>query len=168
MADQLIVRGSGSCAISKAQLSRAYSNDVGYDVATPRHLSIGPHARLVVDTRIRIEVPKGLWGELKSRSGLACKGLIVLGGVIDPGYTGRIRVILQNLTSQQQILPIGARIAQLVLHKVYTPTLQFVADPDPASDVDDADSPATESSPSTPTRGSSGLGSTGLDITPNI
>ena len=49
------------------------------------------------NTRIRCHFPEGVWGQLREKSGLAYKyGLTILVGVIDEGYKGRIKVILNN------------------------------------------------------------------------
>lgn len=37
------------------------------------------------------------YGQLSTRSSMAKKGLIVVGGVIDPDYQGEIKVVLINL-----------------------------------------------------------------------
>jgi dUTP pyrophosphatase len=50
-----------------------------------------------VDTGLQIQLPEGTYGRIAPRSGIAINnGIDVLGGVIDPGYTGRITVILIN------------------------------------------------------------------------
>lgn len=65
-------------------------------------------------------------GEIKDRSSLALKGITTLGGVIDPSYRGEVVVILQNLGDQVYQIAAGDRIAQLVLVKVSTPTVEVV------------------------------------------
>jgi dUTP pyrophosphatase len=42
-------------------------------------------------------------------------GLDVLAGVIDPDYTGEVKVVLQNLDPQPFVIRPGYRIAQLIL-----------------------------------------------------
>ena len=51
---------------------------------------------------------------IKDRSSIASKGVHVLGGVIDPDYTGYINVVLINLTREDVIIPEGVAIAQAV------------------------------------------------------
>ena len=45
------------------------------------------------------------------------KGIDVLAGVIDPGYTGEIKAILQNLGSQPVYFYKGDKVAQLILEE---------------------------------------------------
>jgi dUTP pyrophosphatase len=42
-------------------------------------------------------------------------GLDILAGVIDPDYTGEVKVVLQNLDPQPFVIRPGYRIAQLIL-----------------------------------------------------
>ena len=60
--------------------------------------------------------PKGLWGQLKEKSGSAyCYGLCVLGGVIDEGYKGHIKVILHNTGDDKVVLTAKVAFCQLVM-----------------------------------------------------
>ena len=48
----------------------------------------------ILDTGIALEIPYGYYGQILTRSSCAKKGLIVLGGVIDSGYRGEVKVII--------------------------------------------------------------------------
>lgn len=105
-----------------------------------------PSARALVPTGLFVEIPLGYEIQIRPRSGLAIKqGITCLNtpGTIDADYRGEIKVILINLSSEQQILQPGDRIAQMVLQKVEQ--IQWV--------------PATELAASD--RGTGGFGSTG-------
>ena len=54
----------------------------------------------IFDTGIAIEIPYGYYGQILTRSSCAKIGLVVLGGVIDSGYSGEIKIIVHapNLT----------------------------------------------------------------------
>ena len=66
--------------------SRANDGDAGYDLYSVRNIVIGPMERAVVPIGISIEIPKGYYGRIAPRSGLAIKqGVDVLAGVIDSG-----------------------------------------------------------------------------------
>jgi dUTP pyrophosphatase len=47
-------------------------------------------------------------------------GLDTLAGVIDPDYTGEVKVVLQNLDVQPFVIRPGYRIAQLILENFTT------------------------------------------------
>jgi len=105
-----------------------------------------PMARDLVPTGLFVEIPLGYEIQIRPRSGLAIKqGITCLNtpGTIDADYRGEIKVILINLSSEQQILQPGDRIAQMVLQKVEQ--IQWV--------------PTTELASSD--RGAGGFGSTG-------
>jgi dUTP pyrophosphatase len=51
----------------------------------------------IFDTGIAIEIPDGYYGQILTRSSCAKIGLVVLGGVIDSGYRGEIKIIVHAL-----------------------------------------------------------------------
>jgi len=77
--------------------------------------------RALIPTGIFIEIPQGYEVQVRPRSGLASKqGITCLNtpGTIDADYRGEIKIILINLSTQEQVNPHGDRIAQLVVQKV--------------------------------------------------
>lgn len=93
-------------------------------------------------TGIRVEVPSGYELQVRPRSGLTSKGLIVHLGTIDSDYRGEI-VVLVNVRDQMSFHH-GDRIAQAVICPVKRVELAVV----------------NELSPSA--RGEKGFGSTGV------
>ena len=72
-------------------------------------------------------IPLGCYGRIAPRSGLTVKyGIHVGAGVIDPDYTGELKVCLFNLGSVPFEIKQGERIAQLILEKCSTPLIQEV------------------------------------------
>lgn len=110
---------------------------------------IEPGQRLLVPTGLALEIPEGFMGEIRSRSGLAILGGIVVfnaPGTIDSDYRGEIRVILINLSEKTYVVDPGQRIAQLVITRCVAPeSINFF-------EVDGLSSTA---------RGEGGFGSTG-------
>ena len=77
--------------------------------------------RALIPTGIFIEIPQGYEVQVRPRSGLASKqGITCLNtpGTIDADYRGEIKIILINLSAQEQVIQHGDRIAQLVVQKV--------------------------------------------------
>jgi len=77
--------------------------------------------RSLIPTGIFIEIPQGYEVQVRPRSGLASKqGITCLNtpGTIDADYRGEIKIILINLSGQEQVIHHGDRIAQLVVQKV--------------------------------------------------
>ena len=65
-----------------------------------------------------MELPVGYEAQVRPRSGLAVKrGITVLNtpGTIDADYRGEVKVILINLSSEEQKIQDGERIAQLII-----------------------------------------------------
>ena len=81
-------------------------------------ISIEPGESKLVHTGIAVEIPKGYFGAIFARSGLATKqGLAPANkvGVIDNDYRGEIMVMLHNHSKVERIVNPGDRIAQLVI-----------------------------------------------------
>ena len=82
---------------------------------------IRPLQRVLVPTGIFTEIPAGFEAQIRPRSGLAIKqGITCLNspGTIDADYRGEIKVILINLSGEDQVVENGDRIAQAVFQKV--------------------------------------------------
>jgi len=91
--------------------------------------ALAPMQIIAITTGLFIELPLGYEGQVRPRSGLALKqGLTVLNtpGTIDSDYRGEIKVILINLSGQQQEIKPGERIAQLIVQKVDRVQLKLV------------------------------------------
>ena len=69
----------------------------GFDLYSINDCIIPPSHVTVVDTGIAAQFPINTYGRIASRSGLALHNNVeIKGGVIDPDYTGYIKVILHN------------------------------------------------------------------------
>ena len=128
--------------------TRQTTGSAGFDLASAEpDFVLAPGERRLVSTGLAVEIPPGIEGQVRPRSGLALRHGITMPnapGTIDSDYRGEVRVILQNLGADPVTIVRGDRIAQLVFARYETPEL-----------VD-----ATELEQST--RGSGGFGSTGV------
>lgn len=82
-------------------------------------LVLQPMQRAAVPTGLFIELPDGYEAQIRPRSGLALKqGITCLNspGTIDADYRGEIKVILINLSGEEQVIQNGDRIAQMIVH----------------------------------------------------
>lgn len=137
---------------------RGSEGAVGYDLSadlmkgklagpTPV-VTIFPGDRALISTGLKMAIPDGYYGRVAPRSGLALKkGIVVLGGVVDPDYRGEVFVLLLNTGSERFTIDHGDRIAQLILERVTTPPIARVYSVDDLGDTD---------------RGAGGFGSTGV------
>lgn len=110
--------------------TRATSGSAGYDLHAVEGYVLTPHHRVVVSTGLRISLPPGTYGRIAPRSGLAVKhGLDVGAGVVDPDYTGELKVVLFNHDDHQTfIIRPGYRIAQLIVEPFQAPDVEEVED----------------------------------------
>ena len=118
--------------------------DVCANLTYPKWLEPGQIE--TIPTGLSIAVPPGYELQVRSRSGLAKKGVVVANGVgtIDADYRGEIQVLLINLGKEKFQVDKGMRIAQLVLSRVEQIKWESV------SELDETE------------RGTGGFGSTGV------
>lgn len=104
----------------------AHDTDAGADLRSPVSFSIMAGDSMTVDTGVHVEIPVGMVGMLKSKSGLNVKHGIVSEGVVDEGYTGSIRVKLYNHGVGTYAVRKGDKITQLVIMPVHHTTFEQV------------------------------------------
>lgn len=88
------------------------------DLRATEDVSIPNLGSATVPTGLRVSIPVGYEGQVRSRSGLAARdGVFVLNspGTVDHGYTGEIKVVLANLSDRFFFVKKGDRIAQLAI-----------------------------------------------------
>jgi dUTP pyrophosphatase len=92
----------------------------GMDLMSNETINIPPNMVYAIDTGISIELPVGYEAQVRTRSGLSLKDIVVNNapGTIDSDFRGRIRVILKNQSNAPYRVTMGDRIAQLVIAKV--------------------------------------------------
>nr|CAI5851790.1 unnamed protein product [Callosobruchus analis] len=101
---------------------RATPQSVGLGLKSAFRYVIPARGRVLIDTGLKIEVPKGCYGRIVPRSGLAINyGIDVGAGAVDPDYRGIIKVLLFNHSDSDFIVESAERIAQLICEKVMTP-----------------------------------------------
>jgi len=98
--------------------------DLGYDLyalfpideelGVRRYTVIQPHTVESIPTGVAIEFQPKAGGLVLTRSSMAKKGIITVGGVVDAGYRGECIVMLANLTNEPYTVSHGDKIAQLV------------------------------------------------------
>jgi dUTP pyrophosphatase len=98
--------------------SYAYETDSGFDLFSTVDITLGPLERALIPTGLKIDIPENYEVQVRTKSGLAFnRGLMVLNspGTVDQGYTGEIKVILFNASSEQNKIEKGMKIAQAVV-----------------------------------------------------
>lgn len=100
--------------------TKAHDDDAGWDLYSNENAVIYPSEKVIIKTGIALAIPRGYYGRIAPRSGLAVKnGINVLAGVVDAGYRNEIGVVLINHHFDNQF-PIakGDRIAQIIFERV--------------------------------------------------
>ena len=79
-----------------------------------------PMQRRLIPTGLFVALPAGFEAQIRPRSGLAIKkGLTLINtpGTIDSDYRGEIMVPMINLSTEEQVIADGERIAQMIVAK---------------------------------------------------
>jgi len=90
---------------------------VGLDLTAAEDCLLRAKSFSCISTGIAIELPPGIEGQIRPRSGLASKhgiGILNSPGTIDSDYRGEIKVILFNIGEEDYQIKRGERIAQIV------------------------------------------------------
>lgn len=113
--------------------TRNNEDDAGLDIYALEDIELLPSevdknfvgvriGRARAKTGISVEIPKGHYGKIVGRSGLAFnEDIIVFEGTIDSPYRGELGVLLYNLSGRQYFIAKGDRIAQLIIMKCELP-----------------------------------------------
>ena len=102
--------------------SYATAGSSGMDIRASLDIpvTLQPLERTLIPTGLFVEIPNGYEIQIRPRSGLAIKqGITCLNspGTIDSDYRGEIKIILINLSSEEQVIIHGDRIAQMIIQK---------------------------------------------------
>lgn len=150
---------------------KQFSNDTGFDIYTTETVTIPYGKRAYIGTGLSFELPPGYGLQIKERSGIAGKtGITIHEGTIDNGYTGEVKVIVENAQHDKAFeflhkkiatttvgqslsiyndtsvtIPAGTRIAQAVLIQVPETEITLI------EDIEEKE------------RGNNGFGSTGVE-----
>jgi len=107
-------------ALPPEQYGDQYS--AGLDLKSCENISICAWERCLVNTGLKLSIPKHCYGRLAPRSGLSLVHSIDIGaGVIDASYEGIVHVVLINNSNKRFNIHIGDRIVQLICERIVLP-----------------------------------------------
>ncbi len=116
--------------------TRSYNHDVGYDLYSLEDVEIEPGTIRFVQTGVCLALPSNMFAQINTRSSYGKQGLYVHHGVIDPGYTGDLKIMIMNIAAivedtgmvKKETYSIKKRdkIAQILFHKAETPELVLI------------------------------------------
>ncbi len=102
---------------------KAHQDDAGFDLYSVDYYSIPAYSQALVSTGIKIQLKANQVGLIWDKSGLANQGITTMGGVIDSGYQGEIKVIVKNLSEDIFNIAPGQKIAQLLIQAIESPKI---------------------------------------------
>jgi dUTP pyrophosphatase len=104
--------------------------DLAYDVYAAEAVAIPARGHAVVLSGIAIELTseagESMGALLRDRSSMAARRLALTAGVIDAGYRGEIKVLMENLGDAPAEIHAGDKIANLIPYPVLTTEVQVV------------------------------------------
>jgi dUTP pyrophosphatase len=104
--------------------------DLGYDVYSAEAITIPPRGHALVHTGIAIEVVaadgRAMGALLRDKSSVAARRLALTAGVIDAGYRGEIKVLMENLGDAPAEIHAGDKIANLIPYPVLADGVEVV------------------------------------------
>lgn len=96
--------------------SRAHASDAGLDLYCSQDVTVAPGEFADVPTSIAVEIPDSHFGLVVGRSStIRDRRLMVVQGVIDPGYRGELFAAVWNMGDDCARIERGARLAQLLI-----------------------------------------------------
>ena len=101
-------------------------NISGNENSPIQRVGIAPHSTVKIPTGWAFQPPEGYMLQILQRSGLASKGLIPIGGIIDNDYNSEIVVILLNTSDDYIFVNNGDRVAQMAIRKYYQAEFDIV------------------------------------------
>jgi len=98
---------------------KATSGSSCYDIYSVEEFSISSLEKKIISIGLAFELPEGYGMEIRPRSGLASKGLIILNspGTLDSDYRGELKVSFTSLSCEEILVHKGDRVAQVRLFK---------------------------------------------------
>nr|DAT08436.1 MAG TPA: dUTPase [Caudoviricetes sp.] len=125
-------------------LRKGHDTDSGYDLKTTRPFKLLPQQVKLIPTSLFLELDKHIEAQVRPKSSISAKGILVHFGTVDSDYRGEVQVVMQNLNQHGVEFEAGQKIAQIVFNK-----------------KTDVELEQTEDIENNTQRGSGGFGSTG-------
>ena len=94
---------------------KATEGSLCWDIYSTKRVLLSPMERQKLHTGLAFELPRGVGLDIRPRSGLASRGLIILNspGTLDSDYRGELMVSCMNLSNGDILVNKGDRIAQI-------------------------------------------------------
>lgn len=101
--------------------SRAHEWDGGLDLYAVDGATVPARGSALFNTGVRMEIPEGYVGFIKTKSGMNIKSNLHCEGVVDAGYTGSVIVKLDNTGDRDYVVDAGDKVGQIVICPAWIP-----------------------------------------------
>lgn len=96
------------------ELIKAHDTDSGYDLKTKYAFKLLPNQTKLIPTSLFLELDKHIEAQVRPKSSISAKGILVHFGTVDSDYRGEVQVVMQNLNDYGVEFEAGQKIAQIV------------------------------------------------------
>lgn len=98
-------------------LIKGHDTDSGYDLKTTRPFKLLPNQVKLIPTSLFLKLDKNIEAQVRPKSSISAKGILVHFGTVDSDYRGEVKVVIQNLNDYGVEFEAGQKIAQIVFSK---------------------------------------------------
>jgi dUTP pyrophosphatase len=116
----------GDLPLPSHQTSGASGLDL--HAAILNEIVLKPMEIAMVPTGLAFELPMGSEAQIRPRSGLSKKGILVYFGTVDNDFRGEVSITVQNLSGKDFVIKRSDRLAQLVVSQYTHIELNVVDD----------------------------------------
>ena len=99
------------------ELIKGHDTDSGYDLKTTRPFKLLPQQVKLIPTSLYLELDKHIEAQVRPKSSISAKGILVHFGTVDSDYRGEVKVVMQNLNQHGVEFEAGQKIAQIVFNE---------------------------------------------------
>lgn len=101
----------------KYELIKGHDTDSGYDLKTTRPFKLLPNQVKLIPTSLYLELDTNIEAQVRPKSSISAKGILVHFGTVDSDYRGEVKVVMQNLNQHGVEFEAGQKIAQIVFNE---------------------------------------------------
>lgn len=99
------------------KLIKGHDTDSGYDLKTKYAFKLLPNQVKLIPTSLYLELDKHIEAQVRPKSSISAKGILVHFGTVDSDYRGEVKVVMQNLNQHGVEFEAGQKIAQIVFNE---------------------------------------------------
>lgn len=98
-------------------LQKGHDTDSGYDLKTTRPFKLLPNQTKLIPTSLFLELDTNIEAQVRPKSSISAKNILVYFGTVDSDYRGEVKVIMRNLNDFGVEFEAGQKIAQIVFNE---------------------------------------------------